>query len=793
MSTAPRHGALGRGLPFILLLVLSVGYVLFFGNLSILKLESFNASVNDLGYFNELFWITIHGGPAAWAAHVEPNFYAGFPWQTGVFVVLLPVYMLWPSPGTLLIVQTVALGSGSIPAFFLSRKYGLSSWASFAIGGVYLLNYQVQSVNLNDFHIQCLYPLIFLSMILFYEYGWTWAFLGAGVLSLLTNPLTLALTIGFLLAILLRGAPQSDTLRYGVRKLMDWFRTWSAESILLSLAVVLVVFELASGSITGYHLGSTAARGGTQTYYAEFSVRMLYLIMAFAPFLGVALLERETAILAAVLAPFLALGDLSYFGFIGRQDSIEFSVVALWGLILFASRHPTRDLYSAISSRIGASKPRAGATRFARWPNATVLGAIAMTVVLFLGLSPVSPWNHQPQLVGDVDENPANFDRITPADHFLDSAIRLIPPNASVLTQNNIPQLTGRYTFQWAFPGKTGINVTNFAFILSDESTNSFAQYWYNFMRPYVESAVDSHRFGIVALGYGILLLQRGYRGSAEITGPLPYSPSNLELATGYLADGLAIHEPANNSTFWYGPYVDLPPGNYTATYQVMVRGLLSPASPIIRVGVSNYSMSGTVFYASTEVFGYNFAKVNFWVNLTLNFSLDRFTRGLELPGLNPTSAAEIELGGVVITLGHTASAPRVTLPVTFQASSFLLDSGIFQRGYAVHDGGDNSTFWYGPYADLPRGAYTATFQLEISAVAPSNQSIIVLAIDSELSGSPVYYNVSTVYSYDFAAVGVWQNFTLSFQLEQSEYQLEFKGISPTSSVELLFGGVVLA
>jgi len=639
-------------LPFVILLAASVAYAVVFGYITILRLQSFNSSIDDLGFFNEVMWITVHGGPNAWTTYAQANFYASYPWQTATFLLLVPAYAAFPSPDTLLVAQAVGIPLATIPIYLLARRYRFSGWASLGFGGCYLLNFQLHTANLLDFHLQSFFPLTFFSMVLFYEYGWKKSFLVVGVISLVTNPLTLVLTFCFLGAQLLKECSPGPTFSKLLHRFRDWVRARNAEFLLLLLGVVLGVLGFAAGWIGGYHIGGSTVGSGPQGYFSTVPTRLVILALTFAPFLAAAFFVRTTAILTLPLLVFLAVANMGYFVPIGRQDSIEFLVVALWGLMLFASQHRGARLRAKVTRAL--PKRRSSASfRSRRSPdsNLTVVSAVAVSAIFFVTLSPVSPWNQVPQLVGDLNEKPSAILDITPADHFLDSAIALIPANAPVLTQNNIPQLTGRDSIQWAISGKPSPNLTQAEYILSDQSSNSFALDWYYYLQPYVETALDSKQFGVLAMGYGVLLLQRGYHGPPELLAPLSYSPSQLSLASGYRTSSSAVHPAANDSVFWYGPYVDLPTGNYTAAFRLMIGpGARAPAY-LLSVAVSRHVSAGTLIYAASQVNTGQFSAPGTWVNVTLSFTLDRFTPALEFPGSWLTNAATVYFGGVTVTL----------------------------------------------------------------------------------------------------------------------------------------------
>jgi len=123
-----RLTSLRKAAPLIVLIAGVSAYAVYFATLSILRFESFNSSINDLGFYNELMWISVHGGPPAWAQNVQTNFYAAYPWQTASFLLFVPLYSAFPSPITLLVVQAIGLPLAALPIFALSRRYGITEW-----------------------------------------------------------------------------------------------------------------------------------------------------------------------------------------------------------------------------------------------------------------------------------------------------------------------------------------------------------------------------------------------------------------------------------------------------------------------------------------------------------------------------------------------------------------------------------------------------------------------------------------------------------------------------------------
>src|SRR5438270_6277831 len=113
-------------LAWILLVIIMLVYILEIGHQALLRYDTFKATAFDLGNMDQVLWNTIHGRlfqftnqavdwygpPTRLAVHFEP--------------ILLPLSLLYAyhaDPRILLVFQTVALASGALPVFLLTRRY----------------------------------------------------------------------------------------------------------------------------------------------------------------------------------------------------------------------------------------------------------------------------------------------------------------------------------------------------------------------------------------------------------------------------------------------------------------------------------------------------------------------------------------------------------------------------------------------------------------------------------------------------------------------------------------------
>lgn len=86
-----------------------------------------------------------------------------------IMYLALPFYALIPSPVTLLMFQALAVGSGAIPLFLLSKRLGLSNKKTVALCAAYALHPVLIGANLYYFHENCFLAPLLLWLFYFLE------------------------------------------------------------------------------------------------------------------------------------------------------------------------------------------------------------------------------------------------------------------------------------------------------------------------------------------------------------------------------------------------------------------------------------------------------------------------------------------------------------------------------------------------------------------------------------------------------------------------------------------------
>lgn len=153
-----------------------ISFCAFFIAYLLARHDALQTTAEDLGIMDQAIWSTLHGnilhqticnsisdtncyspdGIMRFAIHVEP--------------ILFPIsllYALWPTPKTLLVVQTLIVASGAFPAFWLARLRLRNELAAVAVALLYLLYPAQQQATVFDFHAVTLTAAFLLFMLYF--------------------------------------------------------------------------------------------------------------------------------------------------------------------------------------------------------------------------------------------------------------------------------------------------------------------------------------------------------------------------------------------------------------------------------------------------------------------------------------------------------------------------------------------------------------------------------------------------------------------------------------------------
>ena len=145
-------------------LLLIVAYTVFFSGYTIFMHYAFKTYAWDLGIFTQSMWSTINLGRPFYytieaAANPSMNFMGAH--FSPVLLLVVPIYALYQSPLTLLVLQSFVIGLAALPLYWIAeRKLQSKLWGlTFAVA--FLLHPALHGMNCFDFHVEAFIPLFF--------------------------------------------------------------------------------------------------------------------------------------------------------------------------------------------------------------------------------------------------------------------------------------------------------------------------------------------------------------------------------------------------------------------------------------------------------------------------------------------------------------------------------------------------------------------------------------------------------------------------------------------------------
>ncbi|MCL1492565.1 MAG: DUF2079 domain-containing protein [Pseudanabaena sp. Salubria-1] len=350
------------------ILVILYTLVLFF--FSSLRHSLFQSRAWDLGIFDQgVYFISQDLAPKSSFLdfHILADHAAFILYPLSVF------YKIYPDVHWLLLVQAIALSSGSIPVFKLAIQQGLSNNQGYLLSFIYTLSPLIFNVNLFDFHPDVISVPFFLWSILFAREGMTLFFC-------LTLVIILSCKAVFALTVIAMGV---WLIIFEKRKLMGLIAIFTGMTwLIFATQIVIPLFggDLAS---TVRHIGRKYGSLGNS--YSEiflnlflkpdlflkkiFSIdNFVYLLLLFAPFIWCLkntnlspLLVATPTIVMSILSddpdqrylsnqyplpilPFLMLIAISSFVKIGSKKYWHHRFIIFWAVLAFMALLGLRGL-----------------------------------------------------------------------------------------------------------------------------------------------------------------------------------------------------------------------------------------------------------------------------------------------------------------------------------------------------------------------------------------------------------------------------------------------------------------
>jgi uncharacterized membrane protein len=148
-------------------IAIGIAYGAFFSDLSVTNHHAMNTRTTDLGYYDNIFYQSIHGRPLGCTfikggTHISGHF-------DPLLVLLSPIYLIHQSAETILVLQSVWLASGVVPLFLMASTVLRSRGGAVVLCLVYALYPAMHGANMYEFHSLTLITPLVLWLFYFFE------------------------------------------------------------------------------------------------------------------------------------------------------------------------------------------------------------------------------------------------------------------------------------------------------------------------------------------------------------------------------------------------------------------------------------------------------------------------------------------------------------------------------------------------------------------------------------------------------------------------------------------------
>lgn len=653
-------------LPHLLILAAVVVYSAYWSSVSILKLESLNASIFDLGVSAQIMWDFLH---LQWLPSIVVFniFFRGF-----VFVIF-PLELTGSYP-VLLVTQSIFLGLGAFPVYGAAKKLLGKEWLGTLLGLAYLLYFPLAGLNWYDFHFEAFFPFLFLTGYYFYvtqRFRWALVFFvlsGTTAFLYMLFPLIFSVMTGLEV---LYETPQWKQLLHGPQMRFAW--------VLGAISLFFLVVSFAIGSwhvdqATGGYLHSST--GGP---LSNLDVKIMTVLVLLAPLLflpvysarGVALLSPFAYILFTVnYAPYEFPGLLHYQ--YGSLIVPPMMIGLIEGLRWVIRRDDHRTDVPRLAHRWRLSR------RLLHRENALPVAILTSVALFALVFQPYGPYNEYSGSNFDVAN--ATVVNQTLLEN-LQQILSMVPSNSSaVMLQDNLPQaLPGVWGERVIIPGFVGPNITaqdiandsypytgtgrvvdtRIDYVVADLTHTDTFLYplvgGFPGMYTMLSQFLSSGYYGVKAEAGGLVLVVRAYKGPLALYRPYDgtYTTSQMTIQpvmqeAGSIACISNYTSPVNNSwggmLLWNGPFLSLAPGYYNATFRVFFYG----NAPTNQLTVDVAGNLGQDIVESTTYWGGQVAS-GIWQDVRIGFNLTNFLSIVEFRGFTEQWQGEVCLSEVTL------------------------------------------------------------------------------------------------------------------------------------------------
>jgi uncharacterized membrane protein len=385
-------------------------YAAGFSALSILRHRAFSTGRFDLGNMVQAVWSTAHGHPlqitglrgdqiSRLGAHFDP-----------ILAAFAPLWLVWPSPDALLVMQAVAVAFGAMPVFWLARKHLGSDRVALGFALAYLIYPPTQWLTLNEFHPVALACPLLLYAIWFLDEGRLLPFAACAIVAATTKE-EIALVVAGL----------------GIWYALAHGRRWTGAAVAAAgVAAALIAIEVVIPHFN---------RAGTSSFFTRYSEvgstpgGIVHTALTDPwKILTTAVTGRGLGYLAQLVLPLALLVVLAPLALIAALPELAVNLLSA-----ATTQTSIRFHYTAGVIPVLIAAAVFGAKRLPpRIPVATIVVVTALAANYLLG--PVPLWRYFP----GGEQHQARAADVSEHDRIAARALRLIPPRAVVSATNSL-------------------------------------------------------------------------------------------------------------------------------------------------------------------------------------------------------------------------------------------------------------------------------------------------------------------------------------------------------------------
>lgn len=636
-------------------------YAVFIAYLLLVKHYNFNTTAWDLGIFSQSMYTTLKSNMffynnLEFGSHFHVHF-------SPILLLCLPFYAVYPNPVTLLTLQAVVVALSGVPLYFLAKREFGSASHSVAFTLLYFLYPLLFGAALCDFHPEVFVPLFgFLSLYFYKTEKWSRYFVSLLLLLMVKEDIPLVVMgIGF----------------YGLfSNIRLFFKRQINKKLIISLITIVVgviwlflAFFMISHfvKLDGYeNLWEYGYSHHTVNVYGEIgsggplsvfsyiisnplesisrlvyppTQKFIFLATLFLPLCMFAFLDVPSVLLfLPTLLEFMFASNPHYFAI---DLYYQFQLIPT---VFVATIHGIRKICLEYNRK----------SINERTIRHVLFVMLIATLITFLFTAPIIITTQNVSLTMKGENERKN------------QLISLIPldANISILTQNDYFPHVSTFNFSYAY-----WNITKIDYILvdvcspwyphkgqaPDEYVAKFGENQTSF-DALIKGYIRSGEFGLLAQDDGLLLYRKGYRG--EVVLYYPYSRT-VDWHKLYYINTTVIEDQTSTSkkvllhnassgfgdTFWYGPYIAVPPGEYEVKFVLKIANITN--AHVLSLDIYDYSEDKIL--VQSVLTGYNFSEADTWQEFTLRFKLNEPASQVEFRGTLVSNATDVYLDYIVI------------------------------------------------------------------------------------------------------------------------------------------------